>query len=89
LYCFSYYSQYQCLPKLIMSEHTHGLEGLGHDLWPVVNGQYNVRHASTGQSLNLVLDHGLVGEFNERLRVCEGLHMVSLQVSVLRGLQER
>ena len=43
------------------------LEGLGHDLGTVVDGEDNVSHASSGQSLDLVDDHGTVAELDERL----------------------
>jgi hypothetical protein len=75
---------------MALLERTYALEGLGHDLWPVVDGQNNVRHACTSKSLNLMLDHGLVGELDERLRVSEGLHIVNPRLLQLCGaLMER
>ena len=59
-------------------EYTHGLQGLGHDLWAVVDREHNVGNASVGQCLDLMLDHGLVGELNERLGVGEGLQLLGL-----------
>jgi len=58
---------------LPLGGYTDGLEGLGHDLGPVVDRQHNVRHTGGCKSLNLVLDHWLVREFDERLWVGEGL----------------
>jgi len=43
------------------------LESLGHDLGAVVDGEDNVGHTSSGQSLDLVDDHGTVAELDERL----------------------
>lgn len=43
------------------------LEGLGHDLGAVVDGEDDVSHASLGQSLDLVNDHGSVAELDKRL----------------------
>ncbi len=62
---------------MVRLEHTYAFEGLGHDLWPVIDGQHDIRNAGAGKGLNLVLNHGLVGELDERLRVGKGLHMVS------------
>jgi len=45
----------------------------GHDLWSVVYGEDNIRHTSGGKSLDLVENHGLVAEFNERLGEGESL----------------
>lgn len=52
---------------------TDFLQSLGHDLRAVVDSEDNIGDTSSGKSLDLVLDHGLVGELNERLGVCEGL----------------
>lgn len=54
---------------------TDGLEGLGHDLRAVVNSKDNIGDTSGSKGLNLVLDHGLVGELDERLGVGEGLQL--------------
>jgi hypothetical protein len=48
------------------------LEGLGHDFGTVVHGEDDVGHAGSGQSLDLVDDHGTVAELDERLRKGEG-----------------
>lgn len=49
------------------------LEGSGHDLGSVVDGEDNVCDTGSCESLDLVLDHGLVAEFDERLGEGEGL----------------
>jgi hypothetical protein len=63
---------------------TDGLQGLGHDLGTVVDGEDNIGDTSSSESLDLVLDHGLVGELNKRLGVCEGLWL-PLALPWLRG----
>ena len=62
---------------------TDGLQGLGHDLRAVVDGEDNIGDTGSSKSLDLVLDHGLVGELDKRLGVCEGLQ----PLLVLRGLR--
>lgn len=52
---------------------THCLQRLGHDLRAVVDCEHDVRYAGSSKSFDLVLDHGLIGELDQRLRVCEGL----------------
>lgn len=52
---------------------TDCLQGLGHDLRAVVDSEHDIGNTSSGKSLDLVLDHGLVGELNKRLGVCESL----------------
>lgn len=49
------------------------LQGLGHDLRAVVDSEDDISNTSRSKSLDLMLDHGLVGELNKRLGVCEGL----------------
>lgn len=44
-----------------------------HDLGAVVDSQNNVRDTSIGEGLNLVLDHGFVGELDEGLGEGQGL----------------
>lgn len=44
-----------------------------HNLWAVVDSKHNVGDTSVGKGLNLVLDHGLVGEFDEGLGEGQGL----------------
>jgi hypothetical protein len=58
------------------SGYTDGLERLGHDLWAVVDSEDNICDTRSSQCFNLVLDHGLVRELDERLRVGEGLQLV-------------
>lgn len=55
---------------------THGLESLGHDLRPVVDGEHDVSDTSISQCLDLMLNHGLVRKLNERLGVGEGLQLL-------------
>lgn len=45
-----------------------------HDLWAVVDGENNVCNTSIGKGGDLVLDHGLVGEFDEGLGEGQGLY---------------
>lgn len=62
------------------------LQGLSHDLWAVVDGEDDVGDTSSSESLDLVLDHGLVGELHERLGICEGLRLGSaLPLQAMRG----
>jgi hypothetical protein len=63
---------------------TDGLQGLGHDFRAVVDGEHNIGDTSSSKSLDLVLDHGLVGELDKRLGVCEGLWPL-LALPWLRG----
>jgi hypothetical protein len=58
-----------------LSKYTNGLQRLGHDLRAVVDSEDNICDTSRGQSLDLVLDHGLVRKLNERLGVREGLRL--------------
>lgn len=58
--------------------YTDFLQGLGHDLRAVVDSKDNIRYTSSGKSLDLVLDHGLVGKLNEWLGVCECLWLKSV-----------
>jgi len=53
--------------------YTHCLERLGHDLGAVVDCEDNICDTGSGEGLNLMLDHGLVRELDERLGVGEGL----------------
>lgn len=53
------------------------LQGCGHDLGSVVDGKDNVGHTSCCESLDLVQNHRLVSELDERLREGEGLMVVS------------
>ena len=62
-----------------LNGYTDGLERLGHDLRAVVDREDNICDASIGKGLDLVLDHGLVGELNKRLGVCEGLRLGQLR----------
>jgi hypothetical protein len=48
------------------------LEGFGHDLGAVVDGEDDVGDASSGQSLNLVDNHGSVAELDEGFGEGEG-----------------
>jgi len=49
-----------------------------HDLRAVVDGKDNISDASLGKSLDLVEDHGLVGELDQWLRQGEGLCRISV-----------
>ena len=40
------------------------LQGGGHDLWPIVDGQNNICDTGGGQALNLVQNHWSIGEFD-------------------------
>ena len=60
--------------------YTDGLERLGHDLWAVVDSEDNICDTGSGKSLDLVLDHGLVGELNKRLWEGEGLQLASVRL---------
>ena len=55
--------------------YTHCLERLGHDLRAVVDGEDNICDTGSGEGLDLMLDHGLVRELDERLGVGEGLQL--------------
>lgn len=57
----------------------HLLQCLRHDLGPVVDGEHNVRDTGLGEGLDLVLDHGLVSELDQRLRESESLVIVSMR----------
>jgi len=72
-----------------LNGYTDGLERLGHDLRAVVDREDNICDASIGKGLDLVLDHGLVRELDERLGVGEGLRMASVLQLLLapRGSQ--
>ena len=69
--------------------YTDFLQGIGHDLWAVVDSENNIGDAGRSESLDLVLDHGLVRELDERLGVGEGLRMASVLQLLLapRGSQ--
>ena len=72
-----------------LNGYNNGLERLGHDLRAVVDREDNICDASIGKGLDLVLDHGLVRELDERLGVGEGLRMASVLQLLLapRGSQ--
>jgi hypothetical protein len=65
--------------------YTDFLQGLGHDLRAVVDSEDDIGDAGGSESLDLVLDHGLVGELNKRLGVCEGLRLGQLRRFADRG----
>lgn len=44
-----------------------------HHLWPVVDGEDNIRDAGIGEGLDLVEDHGPVAELDQRLGEGQGL----------------
>jgi hypothetical protein len=52
---------------------THLLQAVLHDLGTIVDGKHNVGDANSSQSLNLVEDHGLVGELDQGLGQSKGL----------------
>jgi hypothetical protein len=60
---------------------THCLERLGHDLGAVVDREDDVGDAGRSESLDLVLDHGLVGELDERLGQRERLQQALVERS--------
>jgi hypothetical protein len=60
---------------------TNGLERLGHDLRAVVDREDNICDAGGRKSLDLMLDHGLVGKLDERLGVRERLRMALVERS--------
>ena len=66
-----------------LNEYTYGLERLGHDLRAVVDSKDNICDASIGKGLDLMLDHGLVRELDERLGVCEGLQLTLVLLLLL------
>ena len=55
---------------------TNLLQNTFHDLWPVVHGEDDIGDTNSCQSLNLVHDHGLVGELHKGLGHSQGLHIV-------------
>lgn len=55
--------------------YTHCLERLGHDFRAVVDSEDNICDTGSGQGLDLMLDHRLVRELDERLGVGEGLQL--------------
>ena len=60
-----------------MKVHAHLLQCLCHNLRSVVDSEHNVGHTSSGKSLNLMENHGLVSELDQRLRESKGLVIVS------------
>jgi hypothetical protein len=64
------------------------LQCLGHDLRAVVDGEDDICDTGGCKSLNLVLDHGLVRELDERLGQCEGLTALDGLVVGYRGAVE-
>jgi hypothetical protein len=44
------------------------LKLLGHNLWTIVDGENDIGNASSSKGLDLMLNHRLVREFDERLR---------------------
>jgi hypothetical protein len=92
LYSFSYCDceSIACPSRIACSQGTHLLQGLGHDLWAVVDSEDNIGDTSSSKGFDLVLDHGLVGKLNERLGQCEGLRPGSvLRVGASRGSSAR
>ncbi len=78
LYSFSYFGRsvgepsYNARP----SNPTYLLQCGGHNLWPIIDRQDDISHPSSCQTLDLVLNHGLVCEFYQRLWECKGLAVV-------------
>lgn len=56
---------------------THLGQELFHNLWAVVDGEDNVGNASGDESLDLMHNHGLVAELNERFGERQGLDGVA------------
>lgn len=57
------------------------MQELFHNFRSVVHGKNNVFDAGSNESFNLVNNHGLVTELDERLRKGEGLYRVECLVS--------
>ena len=51
----------------------HPFKSRSHDLWTVIDSENDVSHTSCCQSFDLMLDHGLIGKFYQRLWESEGL----------------
>lgn len=52
------------------------LQGRHHNIGAVVDGQDDICDTRSSQALNLVQDHGPVGEFDQRLRESQGLSSI-------------
>ena len=61
-----------------MNGHTDLGQILLHNLRAVVHGEDDVGHAGLGESLDLVQDHALVAELNQRLGQGQGLSCMAL-----------
>ena len=55
---------------------TYFLQGFSHDVGAVVDGQDDVRHTSSCQTLDLMENHGTIGELYQWFRQSEGLAVV-------------
>lgn len=55
---------------------TYLLQDTLHDLWPVVHSEHDISDTNSCQCLNLVHDHGLVGELHQGLGHGKSLHDV-------------
>lgn len=60
--------------------HTNLLQAVLHNLRSVVDGQHNILDTNSGQGLNLVHNHGLVGELDQGLGQSQGLRGEALLV---------
>jgi hypothetical protein len=81
LYCFSYWGRLFGCSLGPLGGCTHGLERLGHDLGAVVDREDDICDTGRSESLDLVLDHGLVGELDERLGQRERLQLALVERS--------
>ena len=77
LYSFSYYDPLTRLPagwSIFASAIKYLFQGWGHDVRTVVHSQNDVSHTCGRQCLDLMEDHRLVREFDQRLWKCKGLY---------------
>lgn len=54
-------------------------ESFLHDVWSVIDGEDDVCDAGSCESLDLVKDHGPIGEFDQWLGESEGLYGLRMQ----------
>ena len=78
LYSFSYFARSVREPGYIAhpSNPAYLLQCGGHNLWPIIDRQDDISHPSSRQTLNLVLNHGLIREFYQRFGERKGLAIV-------------
>ena len=85
LYSFSYFARSVGKPDHIAhpSIPAYLLQCGGHNLWPIIDRQDDISYASSRQTLNLVLNHGLIREFYQRFGERKGLAIVRGQQYLL------